>query len=103
MAGNLVLDRFDNSLCGSRTLIIFDCRSSSLLSRTDNLQGREAFDVHTATERLVLFFIAINSSDFGNAIKRFGSFLIGGFQTLAVTTPRSIKSGRGMRWIDGII
>ncbi|KAH0357202.1 hypothetical protein KCU81_g444, partial [Aureobasidium melanogenum] len=46
---------------------------------------------------LVFFFIAIDSSDFGNAIERFGSLFIGGLEILTMTTPWSIEPARWMR------
>jgi hypothetical protein len=92
MARNLVLDRLDNALCGSGTLIVLNGGSSGFLSRTDDLQGREALDVHATTESLVFFFITIDSSDLGNAIERFGSLFVGGLEILTMTTPWSIES-----------
>jgi hypothetical protein len=48
-------------------------------------------DAHLTTERLVGVIVTIDSSDFGEPVEAFGSFLVCGLEVLAVAAPRGIE------------
>ena len=84
-------DSLLNSTCSSLTLVVFNNRVTSLLSRTNDLESWEALDTHTTTELLVGLFIAVNSCDLSETIEVLGGLFIGGLEVLTVAAPRGVE------------